>query len=184
MRLRLLSPLLVATLAVGLGACSGGGGTAARKPTPPTSVHRVDCVTGYVAAKDGSGQCVPSPLNLPAVWTIDPSAPPTKNSSSFVALVSVVQCNDGRPGTPVAPQVKADGSTITVTFEVLPINTDLPSTCPAGPGAPYTVELDGPVGNRQLVDGICSSGAYAGTAWCNVPAGGNGGVRWPVSTPG
>ena len=66
----------------------------------------------------------------------------------------------------------ADEEQIVVTMSVEP----LPSgdyTCPGNKAEPYVVELDGAIGERQLVDGACLSGEAVSTSTCSDSA-----VRW------
>ena len=107
-----------------------------------------------------------------ATWTVVSDNPPTTTARSFTAMVERLGCSGGETGEVLQPTVSADEERIVVTFSV----ESLPPgayTCPGNKAVPYVVELDEPIGNRQLVDGACLSGEAASTSACS-----DGAVRW------
>lgn len=42
------------------------------------------------------------------------------------------------------------------------------AACPANDVIPTVVELDGPLGDRKLVDGACAHERAADTTWCDT----------------
>lgn len=107
-----------------------------------------------------------------ATWTVAEDDPPTTDAESFTAMVERLGCSGGETGEVQEATVVADDGQIVVTMSVEP----LPSgdyTCPGNKAEPYVVELDGAIGERQLVDGACRSGEAASTSKCS-----DGAVRW------
>jgi hypothetical protein len=115
----------------------------------------------------------PAELGRPAVWDIDPSDPPTANSTSFTALVQRVECSGGVTGTVWASEVAEEGDRIVITFTVEPSPEGANGNCPGNDRVPYEVHLDEPLGERTLVDGGCETIASALCA--------NDGVRWSMT---
>ncbi|HEY9558943.1 MAG TPA: hypothetical protein VIR58_19565 [Acidimicrobiales bacterium] len=113
-----------------------------------------------------------------ATWAVAENDPPTSDAESFTAMVERLGCSGGETGEVLEPSVAADEGQIVVTMSVEP----LPSgdyTCPGNKAEPYVVELDGAIGERQLVDGACLAGEVASTSKCS-----DGAVRWsPQSDP-
>lgn len=107
-----------------------------------------------------------------AVWDLDPASLPTESSTAVTALVTRLGCNGGRTGKVLEPVVSADGEQVVVTFSVEPVPG---GDCPGNDSVPYVVELGGPLGDRELVDGACLSGDAASTSHCS-----DGAVRWPA----
>ena len=92
----------------------------------------------------------------PAIWVVDPASPTTETSRSFTALVMRADCAGGRTGEVFEPLIDADDDEIVITFTVAPISGD--QSCPSNDVVPVVVDLDEPIGDRQLVDGACRSG--------------------------
>jgi len=113
-----------------------------------------------------------------ATWTVADDVPPTEDAESFTAMVERLGCSGGETGEVLEPNVVTDKEQIVVTMSVEP----LPSgdyTCPGNKAEPYVVELDGAIGERQLVDGACLTEEAASTSKCS-----DGAVRWrPQSDP-
>jgi len=88
----------------------------------------------------------------PATWTLDPSAPPTTDTTDLHILVTEMACHgtasaEGR----ISVQLKASGSVVSITTTVRSLSGA--QTCPGTPPTPYVVHLDGPIGQRSVVDG-------------------------------
>lgn len=107
-----------------------------------------------------------------AVWTIDDTVPPSPDSDSFTALVTRLGCSGDQTGEVLEPQVTTEDDRIVVTFAVAPLPEGA-YPCPGNDLVPYTVQLDDPIGSRELVDGACLSGEAASTSFCEA-----GAVRW------
>jgi len=88
-------------------------------------------------------------------WTLDRTAPlPTPGSTEIHALVSEWQCASGKPpGDRVRrPQVADEPGRIVIVARVRPLGGF--QTCPGVPPSRYTFELDEPIGERVVVDGM------------------------------
>lgn len=108
-----------------------------------------------------------------AVWDVNPANPPAPSDTSVTAMVTRLGCSGGETGEVLEPEVSADDRRVVLTFSVEPL-PEGEYTCPGNPAVPYVVELDEPVGDRELVDGACLSGDAASTSHCS-----DGAVRWP-----
>jgi hypothetical protein len=106
-----------------------------------------------------------------AVWKPDPEKLPTSNDESFTALVTRTDCASGVTGTVLPPAVSVSDDEVVVTFTVRPESSDSGVlTCQANNWVPFRVDLDEPVGDRELVDGSClSGGANAESSFCIEP---------------
>jgi hypothetical protein len=133
--------------------------------------------TTNLATVPSGGPADPSSQPEPgdvAVWDVDPTAPPSKDASSFTAMVTRLGCNGGVTGTVLRPGVLVSDDTITVTFAVEPAEPG-GHTCQGNDAVPYVVDLGQPIGGRILVDGACAEGQEAATtSFCADSAG----VRW------
>jgi hypothetical protein len=110
-----------------------------------------------------------------ATWSVGSPADVSRTSTSFVAQVSRLGCNDGVTGRILPPTVRADASRIVVTFKVAPADAG-PHTCPGNLPVAAVVQLRHAVGDRIIVDGACDPGADAATtADCVHPS---SPVRW------
>ncbi len=88
-----------------------------------------------------------------AWWELAPDERPTDSSTELRLVVYEYSCASG-----VSPEGRIEGPTIeygatevAITFEVRPRPGD--QDCPSAPGAPVTVTLTEPLGNRTLIDG-------------------------------
>ncbi|MCO8129353.1 META domain-containing protein [Acidimicrobiia bacterium EGI L10123] len=108
-----------------------------------------------------------------AVWNVDAADPPTPSATSVTALVTRLGCSGGETGEVLAPVVSADAERVVVTFSVESLPPEGEYECPGNPAVPYVVELDEPLGDRELVDGACLEGEAASTSHCS-----EGAVRW------
>ena len=86
-------------------------------------------------------------------WELAAAERPTGASSELDLLVYERECANGESpeGRVVGPDIEYGDASVTITFQVSP----LPGAgdCPAAPGAPVTVQLSEPLGDRRLVDG-------------------------------
>ena len=110
-----------------------------------------------------------------ATWTVVDDDPPTTTAESFTAMVERLGCSGGETGEVLEPAVVANEVRVVVTVSVEPLPPG-GYTCPGNKAVPYVVELDEPIGERQLVDGACLSGEAVSTSKCS-----DGAVRWSAS---
>jgi hypothetical protein len=107
----------------------------------------------------GWGDCQPQRVLPPglgeASWTFDPTEPrPGADARTFTALVTERDCASGTPseGRVVGPDILEVGNEVLVTFAVRPLGGET-QTCPGNPATRVVVNLDSPLGDRQLLDG-------------------------------
>ncbi|WP_341229988.1 hypothetical protein [Nocardioides salarius] len=106
------------------------------------------------------------PDTSPAVWRPAPGAVIDEQTTTFDVVVSRVECSSGRTGDVVDPDIEMRPDEVVVRFRVSP-GTPREATCPGNEWVPYSVALEGPLGDRRLVDGEClDRGAGAGTSEC------------------
>lgn len=128
---------------------------------------------GACGSDDGvgnGGDPITVPAGDTAVWDVDADDPPTSASASFTALVTRLGCSGGETGEVREPVVSIDADGIVVTFTVAPLSG---GDCPGNDPVPQVVELDEPIGDRELVDGACLSAEAESTSFCS-----GGSVRW------
>ena len=95
----------------------------------------------------------------PATWFLDPDSPaPGPDATSFTAMVTERECAGGRAIRDILlePVITYGSDVVTVSLYVEPLSAgahDCQGTAPT----PFTIELDEPLGDRQLVDGIGGS---------------------------
>lgn len=110
----------------------------------------------------------------PAVWTLDPASNVEPSSSSFLALVTRLQCAGGTTGEVLEPLIEIGPTDIVVTFSVAALDSELEQSCPENDAVPVEVFLDEAIGDRQILDGACQSGSEAATTvYCS-----GGADRW------
>ena len=90
-------------------------------------------------------------------WHLAPQQSLQDSSTTFVALVSRVACNNGVTGEVLAPDVRMTGTEVIVTFTVA-AKPNEPAPCQGNDEVPYQVDLGEPLGGRALVDGVCRIG--------------------------
>jgi hypothetical protein len=84
-----------------------------------------------------------------------------------------MDCSGGKTGTVLDPRVQIEPERIIIRAYVRRLPPGA-YTCPGNDEVPVTIELQGPIGNRKLVDAACLEDRAARTAFCL-----DGGVRWP-----
>lgn len=107
-----------------------------------------------------------------ALWEIDTRNPPTSQSTSFAAFVTRLDCANGKTGDVYDPVVSTNRSRVVVKFSVAPLSGNL-HQCQSNNKVGHIVDLDEPIGGRELVDGACLSGEAVPPSLCS-----EGGVRW------
>jgi hypothetical protein len=108
------------------------------------------------------------PPGAEAHWQVDPADPPDANARSFVALVWRAGCGGVGPVYP--PTVVYGEHQIVVTFTVAP---NQGGECPVPPPERWTVELEGRLAGRDLVDSWCLVPEHTEDYYCE-----GGAVRW------
>ncbi|MGO1622995.1 hypothetical protein [Flaviflexus sp.] len=122
---------------------------------------------------DPTGSTTTSSEGTVATWILV-SQDLTSESTTFDIGVMRVECAGGETGTVLDPAIDYEDGRILIEARVETL-TDGEYTCQGNNVVPLTIELDEPIGERSLVDGVC-----------HVPGGGIGGdcegdgVRWPI----
>lgn len=107
-----------------------------------------------------------------ATWVLLGEQDITAETETFEIGVTRLGCASGVTGEVLTPQVTYEPERIIVQVDVEPFTED-EAECPGNDTVPVTVELDEPVGERDLVDGGCLEGEEAaGTTPCEDE------VRW------
>lgn len=88
----------------------------------------------------------------PAWWELAPTERPTDASTELDLLVFERECANGESpeGRVGEPEIEYGALSVTITFQIRSAGG---GDCPAAPGAPVTVQLSEPLGDRRLVDG-------------------------------
>jgi hypothetical protein len=108
---------------------------------------------------DGWGQCNPQVALGGGIhagrWGFHPNAPPPNaNATELAVIVEEIECADGPPGDRVLPPLidyAPDSITIVARLRDLPPGT---YPCPGIPGTPVVFDLEEPLGDRALLDGV------------------------------
>jgi hypothetical protein len=89
----------------------------------------------------------------PARWAPAADADLSPQSTAIEVLVNEVGCASGEPadGRIATPEISYEDDAVVITIRVVP--RPGPQTCPSNPDTEYTVELDEPLGERELLDG-------------------------------
>jgi hypothetical protein len=105
----------------------------------------------------------------PARVAIDPAHDITAGSTSVALLAEERACANGAP--PDDRQVLTTVNETDATIEVLVLVETIPgvATCPSNPAFPVTIQLDRPLGERQLVDASILPGRPLPLDPCAVP---------------
>lgn len=122
---------------------------------------------------DPAGTTTNSSGGTTATWSLI-SDDVTAESTTFDIGVMRVECAGGETGTVLDPVIDYEDDRILIEARVETL-ADGAYNCLGNSVVPLTIELDEPIGERSLVDGVC-----------HVPGGGIGGdcegdgVRWPT----
>ena len=89
----------------------------------------------------------------PAPWEPVSDADLSAEATSIDVLVNEMGCASGMAadGRIATPEVSYEDDAVVVTIRVVP--RPGPQTCPGNPDTEYTLELDEPLGDRELLDG-------------------------------
>lgn len=106
----------------------------------------------------GGGLCALFAVLAPefgaATWKLDPALPlPTADTTELHLLVWELTCSSGSPATGRMSAAHVAYATDAVTIAIGVRPKDGVQTCQGNPGAPVTITLDEPLGNRTLLDG-------------------------------
>ncbi|MGO2051887.1 hypothetical protein ACT3TP_02725 [Glutamicibacter sp. AOP38-B1-38] len=107
-----------------------------------------------------------------ATWELLDSSEVTLNSTSLQLGVTRLDCAGGVTGTVLEPMVQVEQERIVIRVDVEPLSPGA-YNCQGNNAVPVTVQLNQPVGDRELVDAACLEGRAVDTAACI-----DNGVRW------
>lgn len=105
-------------------------------------------------------------------WELLNSSEVTSDSTTLQLGVTRLGCAGGVTGTVRDPMVQVEQERIVIRADVEPLSPGA-YTCQGNNVVPVAVQLNQPVGKRELVDAACLEGRAINTAACT-----NNGVRW------
>ena len=105
-------------------------------------------------------------------WELLNSTEVTSDSTSLRLGVTRLDCASGITGTLLEPRVLVEQDRIVIRTDVEPLSPG-GYDCQGNDIVPVTVELNEPIGKRELVDAACLGGRAVNTAPCT-----DNGVRW------
>ena len=105
-------------------------------------------------------------------WELLNSTEVTSFSITLQLGVTRLECASGVTGTVLDPRVQVEQERIVIRTDVEPLPPG-GYTCQGNDAVPVTVELNEPIGKRELVDAACLGGRAVNTAPCT-----DNGVRW------
>lgn len=105
------------------------------------------------------------------MWQSNEAASVTRDTTSLALGVSRLGCSAGEAGRVLIPKVSYEPNRMVIETDVEPRKGA--GTCPGNVEVGIRLELDEPVGDRDLIDGACTNGDATATSFCADP------VRWP-----
>ncbi len=128
-------------------------------PSGSTLLHQLrNTPAGWTLAGTSAGECrlrlaVPDGVGITAVG-LDPANPVDPDSTTLYLLVRERACSGSADPTDRLrpPEVIETAADIRIAIAVVPPEGF--QTCPGNPSVPITIELDQPVGDRALLDGM------------------------------
>lgn len=142
---------LAALLLVTASAASGCTADSPASPTPSSTT------SGERSVDPSDGD--------PATWTlVDPSAVDARSTEVRIA-VTRISCSGGETGDLLAPTVIYEDDRVVIHAIAAPLPEGA-YTCLGNDAVDVTVELDEPLGERDLIDGVCLEGAAVSTVFC------------------
>lgn len=132
-----------------------------------------DSAAGSAAQQDGTAAPATPDAGDTGTWNFLNPAEVSPFSRTLRIGVVRMGCAGGKTGTVLPPRVQIEPERILIRTDVERLRPGA-YTCPGNNTVPVTVELQGPVGNRELVDAACLEHSAARTSYCL-----DGGVRWP-----
>lgn len=112
-----------------------------------------------------------------ATWELVSPDDVSPDSTRLQVGVERASCAGGVTGTVLEPQVTYEPDRVVIRTSVEPL-PDGPYSCPGSNVVQLTVDLSEPVGNRELIDGVCLEADAVPSREC-----GNDGVRWSLGIP-
>lgn len=103
--------------------------------------------------------------NAAATWDLAPGQTLAADTTTFTALVTRSGCNSGVTGDVNEPDIELTEAEVVITFAVSPGQPSA-ATCQGNNQVSYEVELPEAIGDRELVDGECSSAEANDTEPC------------------
>lgn len=95
----------------------------------------------------------PTPLT-PAEVNLDPSALPEQDATQLALLVTERACNSGKDATGRVELITLEETEDAVIVHIaVRTSDDGMATCQSNPPTPFTVELESPLGDREIHDG-------------------------------
>jgi len=88
----------------------------------------------------------------PATVGLDPDNPPNPEDTELLLLINEQECASGQPPDDREIVVLATETTESVSVLALVAPVEGGAECPSNPWHPVTVELDAPLGDRELLD--------------------------------
>ena len=88
-------------------------------------------------------------------WSLDPAFPaPDAVSTELHVLVTEASCTGGSElgDRLLGPDVEITDDAVRIVFGAIPLVGD--QACPGNPSSPVTIELDQPLGDRAIIDGL------------------------------
>lgn len=112
-----------------------------------------------------TGGCSTTDGRTTATWRLADGETLTRDTTTFTALVSRLDCNNGVTGEVNDPVLDETDEDVVITFTVSP--DDPPAAdCPSNDEVPYEVQLPRALGQRSVVDGACALPEASTTSTC------------------
>lgn len=118
----------------------------------------------------GEGEPATGGEGDPATWQLLVDV--TAQSTDLEIEVTRLGCASGATGEVLEPKVNYEEQRIVIEVDVAPYDADA-ADCQENDAVPISVDLDEPVGERDLIDGACLDGEAMATTYCETA------VRWP-----
>ena len=106
-------------------------------------------------------------------WELADPAAVTASSRQVTLAVTRLGCASGYTGKVLQPKVTYEPERIVIQADVERLAGDGVQTCQGNPAVRITLGLSEPIGERQLVDGMCLLDREPHVVMCDDP------VRWP-----
>lgn len=130
---------------------------------PPTTTPVVPTLTA----------AMPPSLGDAATWTLAEPNAVSAVSATLTLNVTRLGCSGGKTGDVLKPTFSTSDTQIIIRANVKPRSRSGFAACPSNDAAQVTLQLDGPVGDRVLLDAACLEGDAVGTSSCAT-----GASRW------
>lgn len=106
------------------------------------------------------------------MWRLRDADAVNSDATQLEIEVTRLGCASGVTGELLPARVSEEGERVVVQVDAVPLG-DEGADCQGNDWVGVTVDLDEPVGDRELVDGACLEGEAADTSFCETA------VRWP-----